>query len=329
MRAVVFHRFGPPDVLELCEVDTPTPKDDEVRIRVNATTVTAAECGMRRGEPYWGRAIIGFTGPRKRFRTLGNELAGVIDAVGKRVTRFEEGDRVFGFAGFNPGANADYMCLPETASLAIAPRNKTDEECAAAVDGASTALHFLRDMGNLQAGQRLLVIGASGSIGTYAIQLGKHFGAHVTGVCSTANLELVASLGADAVVDYTAEDFTRRDDTYDVVFDTVGASSFSACRRSLAPRGVFLPTVITLRNVLQSLWSRLFGAQRVVGGMSVEKNEALLFIRDLLEADELRIVIDRAYPLEEIVEAHRHVDTGHKKGNVVITLNGAVQVGAG
>lgn len=324
MRAVVFRRFGPPDVLELCDVDTPTPKDHEVRIRVSATTVTAAECGMRRGEPYWGRAIIGFTRPRKRFRILGNELVGEIDAVGKQVTRFKEGDRVFGFAGFNPGANADYMCLPQTASLAIAPRNTADETCAAAVDGASTALHFLRDMAHLQAGQKLLVVGASGSIGTYAIQLGKYFGAHVTGVCSTANLDLVASLGADDVVDYTQEDFTSRGHTYDIVFDTVGASSFAACRPSLAPRGVFLPTVITFRNVMQSLWSRWFGAQRVVGGMSVEKNEALVFIRERLEANELRVVIDRSYPLEQVVDAHRHVDTGHKRGNVVITLNGSV-----
>lgn len=321
MRAVVYREFGPPEVLQLTEFERPTPKKHEVLIRIRATTVTSAECAMRRGEPLWGRVIIGFAKPRKRFRTLGNELAGVVEAVGAGVRRFREGDEVFGFAGWNIGANADYMCLPEKASLAIKPANKTFEESAAAVDGASTALFFLKDKAHLRAGQRVLIVGASGSIGTFAVQLAKLLGAHVTGVCSTTNLDLVRSLGADEVVDYTEEDFARRGETYDVVFDTVGKSSFSHARVALTRHGVFLPTAISVRNVLESLWTPIFGTRRVIGGMSVEKNEALLFLRDLLEGDELRVVIERRYPLEQLVEAHRHVDGGHKKGNVVVTLD--------
>ncbi len=320
MRAVVYRQFGSPDVLEHTEVDDPTPRAHEVRIRVRATTVTTAECGMRRGEPLWGRVLIGFTGPRKRYRILGTELAGEVDAVGERVTRFAKGDKVFGFAGFNIGANAEYICLPETASLAIKPRNKTFEESAAAVDGASTALYFLRDKAGIREGHRVLVIGASGSIGTYAVQLAKHFGAHVTGVCSAANLELVTSLGADAVVDYTKEDFRSDAQTYDIVFDTVGKSSFSACKGSLRPGGIYLPTVFSLENLLQGLWTPVVGSKKVIGGMSVEKNEALVFLRELIEADRLQIVIDRSYALDGIVDAHRYVDRGHKRGNVVITV---------
>lgn len=320
MRAVVYHRFGPPEVLGLCELDTPIPGPEEVRIRVRATTVTAAESAMRRGEPLWGRILIGFLGPRRRFRILGTELSGEIDAVGERVTRFSPGEEVSGFAGFRIGANADYICLPQTASLAPKPRNKSHEEAAAAVDGASTALHFLRDRARLQPGQHVLIVGASGSIGTYAVQLAKHLGAEVTGVCSTRNLELVRSLGADHVIDYTRQDPGRGEGAYDVVFDTVGKASFRACRRVMRPGSVYLSTVPTLGNVLQQLWTPWLGTRRVVGGMSIEKREALLYLRELIEADELQIVIDRRYPLESIVEAHRYVDGGHKRGNVVISL---------
>ncbi len=320
MRSIVFRKFGPPEVLRLIEVDEPVPDRKQVRIRIHATTVTAAEAAMRRGEPLWGRAIIGFTGPRKRFQTLGSEFAGVVDAIGGEVTRFKEGDEVFGFAGFNIGANADCLCLPEGASLAIKPHNKTYGESAAAVDGATTAFFFLQDKAKLRAGQRVLIIGASGSVGTFAVQVAKRLGAHVTGVCGTSNLELVRSLGADEVIDYSQEDFARSGDTWDIIFDTVGASSFAASRPALTQRGIFLPTVISVRGMFESLWTPLLSAKRVVGGMSVDKNGALVWLRELLEDDALRTVIDRRFPLEQIVEAHRLVDTRHKKGNVVVDL---------
>ena len=319
MKAVVYTRFGPPEVLTIEDVAKPTPKADEVLVRVHATTVTSAEAAMRRGEPLWGRVILGFFRPRKRMRTLGTELAGVIESVGESVTRFRPGDEVFGFAGFNIGANAEYMRLPERGSLALKPRNKTFEEAAAAVDGASTALYFLRDKAGIRRAQRVLVIGASGSIGTYAVQLARHFGAHVTAVCSTGNAELVRSLGAHEVVDYTREDFTHNGDTYDIVFDTAGKSSFARCRGSLTPTGCYLPTT-GLYNYVLSAWTRVRGGKRVRTGMSVDKRDALEFLRPLIEAGELRIVIDRRYEIDDIVEAHRYVDTGRKRGNVVVTV---------
>jgi NADPH2:quinone reductase len=316
----MFRQFGAPSVLELCEVAQPEPRSGEVRIQVHATTVTSAECAMRRGEPWWGRALIGFWRPRRRFRVLGTELAGVVDAVGRGVTRFAVRDRVFGFAGFRIGANAEFICLPESASLALMPADLSFEEAAAAVDGASTALYFVRDLAGLSQGQSLLVVGASGSVGTYAVQLARRLGATVTGVCSTANVELVRSLGAHHVIDYTVEDPTGKQEAYDVVFDTVGKCSFAASKRALKPGGVYLSTVISLAGLLRQLWTRWFGTRRVLNGMSVEKNEALVTIRQLIESGELTIVVDRRYPLERIAEAHRYVDTGRKRGNVVITV---------
>ena len=319
MRAAVFTRFGPPDVLGVREVDRPSPKDHEVLIRVRATTVTSAESGMRQGRPLWGRAIIGFIAPRKRIRTLGIELAGEVAAVGKDVTRFRPGDRVFGFTGFGAGANAEYTCMRERGSLALMPDNTTFEQAAAAVDGSSTALYFLRDKAGIQSGQRVLVIGAAGSIGTYAVQLAKHFGAHVTGVCSGRNVDLVRSLGADEVIDYTTTDFTQGGQRYDIVFDTVGKSSFRRCRRVLTGTGLYLPTT-GLANMVWAATSAVTGGPKVKTGMSVEKKDALAFLRDLIGAGQLRVVIDRTYPLEEIAEAHRYVDQGRKRGNVVVTI---------
>ena len=322
MRAAVYTRFGPPEVLELRDIPKPAPAHDEVLVRVHATTVTSAEAAMRRGEPLWGRVVIGVFRPRRRMRVLGIELAGVIESVGAAVTRFAPGDEVFGFAGFSIGANAEYMCLRETASLALKPVDKSFEESAAAVDGASTALFFLRDKARIRAGQRVLVIGASGSIGTYAVQLARHFGAEVTGVCSTANVELVASLGAHRVVDYTREDFTKSGETWDIVFDTVGKSSFSRCKGVLGDRGCFVATT-GLHNYVLAAWTRLWGGKRVITGMSVDKRAALPLLRELIEAGALRIVIDRRYTLDEIVEAHRYVDSGRKRGNVVVTVQSA------
>jgi NADPH:quinone reductase-like Zn-dependent oxidoreductase len=305
MKAVVYTRFGPPEVLELRDVPKPNPARQEVLIRIHATTVTSAEAAMRRGQPLWGRVIIGFFRPRKRMRVLGIELAGVIEAVGAAVTRFAPGDEVFGFAGFAIGANAEYMCMLE--------------ESAAAVDGASTALFFLRDKVGVYAGQRVLVIGAAGSIGTYAVQLARMFGAEVTGVCSTRNIDLVTSLGADRVIDYTREDFTKLGQTWDVVFDTVGKSSFARCNGALTPTGCYVATT-GLFNYALAAWTRLRGGKRVLTGMSVDKRDALEVLRPLLESGALRIVIDRRYTLEQIVEAHRYVDTGRKRGNVVLSV---------
>lgn len=319
MKAIVYERFGSPEVLEIREVPTPMPRDDEVLIRIRATTVTAAEAAMRRGRPLWGRIVIGLTRPRKRMRTLGTELAGVIAEVGGDVTGFRVGDEVFGFTGFRIGANADYLCLRETASLCTKPTNISFEEAAAAVDGASTALFFLRDKAEIRPGDRVLVVGASGSIGTFAVQLARHFGADVTGVCSTRNVELVASLGAHRVIDYTRGDFIQANAAYDIVFDTVGASSFAACRRALASGGRYVATT-GLVNYLYAIATRVRGGKRVVTGMSVDKVDALPFLRSLIETAQLRIVIDRTYAFSEIVEAHRHVDSGRKRGNVVVQV---------
>lgn len=319
MKAIVYERYGPPQVFQLKEVEKPVAKDNEVLIRVYATTVTAADCSMRKGEPLWGRILLGFRKPRKRYRIPGFELAGEIEAVGKNVKRFRKGDQVFGFAGFGTSTYAEYKCMPEEGSLAVKPSNKTYEEAAAAVDGASTALFFLKEKAHIRHGQKVLIIGASGSIGTFAVQLAKYFGTEVTGVCSTTNLALVKSLGADKAIDYTQEDFTQNGETYDIIFDTVGKSSFSRCKGSLKENGYYLPAT-GLKNYFLMLWTSIVGSKKVISGMSVEKNEALIFIKELIEAEKLKIVIDRYYPLEKIAEAHQYVEKGHKKGNVVVKL---------
>jgi NADPH:quinone reductase-like Zn-dependent oxidoreductase len=302
-------------------VDKPIPslRPGDVLIKVHATTVTSADTAMRRGEPLWGRVILGLRRPRSKLRTLGLEVAGVVERVGADVTRFQRGDEVSGFTGFAVGAHADYVRIPATGSLAPKPSNLTFPEAAAAVDGATTALFFLRDKAEVRAGQRVLVNGASGSIGTYAVQLAKHLGAHVTAVCGPNNVDLVKSLGADEVIDHTVRDFTADQDAYDVVFDTVTKSSFAAARRSLRANGKYIPTT-GLANNLWALWTRLRGGKRVVVGMSVNKHTTLPVISSLIEAGKLRVVIDRTYPLAEIAEAHRYVDAGHKRGNVVVTV---------
>lgn len=315
----MFDRYGPPDVLTQVDLPTPVPRADQVLVRVHATTVTSAECGMRRGEPRWGRVVIGLRRPRRGIRVLGLEFAGEVTAVGSAACRFRVGDRVFGFTGFGVGANAEYKSLSERASMTTMPANVTYAQAAATVDGFTTAWHFLHDLAELQPGQRVLVIGASGSIGAYAIQLAKHLGAVAHGVCSGRNVKLVESLGAERVFDYTVEDFTVSGERYDAVFDTVGRSSFARCRPVLAPRGCYLPTTGMVNNVL-AVRTAVTGGRRVRTGMSVRKHAALAALRDLLSEERLQIVIDRSYPLAEIVEAHRYVDSGHKVGNVVITI---------
>jgi NADPH:quinone reductase-like Zn-dependent oxidoreductase len=320
MKAVVWRDYGPPEALRLAEVPKPVPRDDEVLIRVTAGTVTAADAMMRRGQSLMGRAVIGLTRPRRRYRIPGLELAGEVESTGRAVSRFRAGDRVFGFTGFHLGAHAAYVCLPERGSLAIKPANITDAEAAALADGASTALYFLADKVHLHAGQKLLVIGAAGSVGSYAVQLARHLGAEVTGTCSAPNAELVRSLGADRVIDHTQENVPDSN-SYDVIFDAVGRSSFPRCRNSLSADGCYVTTAVGVAPITRSLTTRLGGGRRVVWGMSVDKTHALRVLADLAERGEIRPVLDRSYPLEQIARAHRYVDQGHKRGNVILTVD--------
>jgi len=320
MRAAVYSRFGPPEVLAIRTLLRPTPSADQVLVRVRATTVTAACTMMRRGDTVMARVVLGPFAPRKRFQVAGIEFAGTLERVGPSVRAWRPGDRVFGFAGFNAGAYGQYLCIPATASLAKMPEELDFAEAASLVDGPTTALFFLENLARVRRGERVLVIGASGSVGGAAVQVAASLGALVTGVTSTANLELVRSLGAGAVIDYTREDFKMTDQSYDIIFDAVTKSSFSACKSVLAPGGRYLPTVPRLRDYLRMGWTKYFGDRRVVCGMSIEKRAALEAVKALVQRGALRPVIDRRYTLDQIAEAHRYVDTGRKKGNVVIDM---------
>ena len=318
MKAIVYTKYGAPEVLQLTEVEKPSPKDNEVLIKMFATTVTSGDCRMRRADPFLVRLIGGFFKPKNTI--LGVDMAGEIDEVGSAVTKFKKGDPVFGSSYPNFGCYAEYNCVPDNSVLIIKPTNITYEEAAAIFFGAHTALHFLRK-GNVQSGQKVLIYGASGSIGTYAIQLAKYFGAEVTGVCSTSNMEMVRSLGADNVIDDTKEDFTKNGEIYDIIFDTIGKSPFSDAIRSLDKKGCFLRAVhMSMKPILIGLWTTMTSSKKIIAGVAEEKVEDLIFIKKLIEEGNLKPVIDRRYPLEQTAEAHRYVDKGHKKGNVVITM---------
>ncbi len=320
MKAGVHSRYGPPDVvLRLVEVAKPVPKEDEVLIRIHATTVNRTDTAFLRAQPLINRFFTGLLRPRATI--LGNELAGEVEAVGKDVRSFKPGDQVFGLTKLHLGAHAEYVCLPEAAPITQKPATMGYEEAAAICDGATLAMGFIRTAG-LRAGQRVLINGASGSIGSAAVQLAKYYAAEVTAVCDTRHLDLVRSLGADAVIDYTVEDFTRRGQEYDAVFDTVGKSSFGRCRKLLKDDGVFLSSEFGFlwQNTLLALWPWKIGGKRVSFPNPEVNKKAVSLVKELVDAGRYEAVIDRRYPLDRIVEAFRYVETGQKTGNVVITI---------
>lgn len=322
MKAIVASQYGSPAVLQLKEVAKPAPKDNEILIRIHATTVNAGDSRMRSftvPRVLWlpARITLGFSKPKQPI--YGMELAGEVEAIGKNVTKFKPGDQVFASTLTHKfGAHAEYKCLPEDGIVAIKPKNIGYEQATTLPIGANTALHFLK-AGHIQPGQKVLVYGASGTVGTFAVQLAKLFGAEVTGVCSTRNVALVKSLGADHVIDYTCEDFTKNGQTYDIVFDTVGKTTFSQCKGVLKPNSYYLNTAIALLG-LQELWAAATSGKKIVGGTAPSSAEALTILAGYVAAGQLRPVIDRCYPLEQVAEAHRYVDRGHKQGSVVITV---------
>jgi NADPH2:quinone reductase len=275
---------------------------------------------MRRGDTILSRILLGLFSPVKKYQILGTEFSGTIEEAGSKVKTLKPGDEVYAFRGFGTGCYAQYKCMDENGSIALKPSNMDFPEAASVVDGATTALFFLKEKANIQKGQKVLVNGASGSVGSFAVQLAKYFGAEVTGVCGTKNIELVKSLGADKVVDYTKEDFAGTGDTYDIIFDTVGKSSFANCKKALKSNGKYVVTLMTFKVILQSLLSKFGNKKKVIFAMSLNKTEALNFIRTLIEEGKLKTIIDRQYSLEELPVAHEYVEKGHKKGNVVITV---------
>jgi NADPH:quinone reductase-like Zn-dependent oxidoreductase len=325
MKAVVYDRYGPPEVLRVENVERPVPSEDEVLVKIHATTVTRTDCGLRAGKPFPVRLFFGVRRPRQRI--LGTELAGEVEAVGASVSQFAVGDHVFGStSAFRFGTHAEFICMRESAPLAHKPAGMPFEEAAAVTDGAILALMCL-EAAHIHKGQKILVYGASGSIGTAGVQLARYFDADVSAVCSTKNIELVRSLGADRVIDYTKDDFTQNGETYDVIFDAVGMHSFSRCKGSLKRGGAYVATD-GFKNFIFALWTSRIGDKKALFPIPphyTKKN--VLFLKDLIEAGRYRAVIDRCYPLEEVLEATRYVETKHKTGNVVLTINRASREG--
>ncbi len=322
MKAMAFPRYGPPEVMAMADIEKPVPQENELLIRVHASTVTTAEIASLTGSPFIARLATGLFKPKQKV--LGVEVSGEIEAVGASVSRFTVGEQVFAYCGFN--GHAEYICMAEDGIVIRKPENVGHGEAAAAVDGMLTAIPFMRDKGDVQKGDQVLINGASGSIGTFAVQLGKYYGAHVTGVCSTGNVDLVKSIGADEVIDYKKEDFTSTGQTYDVIFDTVNKSSFGKCKGALTEGGVYLTTFPTLPVMVRRLVPGKKGRKRAVfhaAGLRKprEKIMDMVFIKDLLEQGKVRSVIDRTYPLEKVPEAYEYIEKGHKKGNVVIKVS--------
>lgn len=326
MKAIVCMKYGSPEVLEFRDVEKPFPKDGEILVKVAATSVTVADCRVRSftvPPSFWlpARLALGLTRPRRPI--LGVELAGTVESVGRHVKRFQAGDKVFAATLLGFGAYAEYKCLSEDGPVCIMPSNVGFTEAAVLPVGARTAMHYLKKAGigkGCKKGGKILVYGASGSVGSYAVQLARHFGAEVTGVCSTANLEMVKALGADTVIDYTREDFSTRAGNYDVVFEAVDKSDFAACMRVLKPDGTYVNITQPLPGPAM-IWEKLRTRRKILlGENSMETAEALMEIKDLVEADQLKAVIDRCYPFDKMIEAHHYVDQGHKKGNVAITV---------
>jgi len=323
MKAIVYHRYGSPDVLEIAEVPKPAPKDHEVLIRIYATTVTtgdwrARSLEMPTGFGALGRLFFGLLGPRKPI--LGTELSGIIDEVGKAVTLFEPGDEVFAFTGAKYGCHAEYRTMPEDGLMARRPSNLSFGEAAALSFGGTTALSFLRDKGAVRSGDKVLIVGASGGVGTAAVQIAKHFGATVTGVCSTANVDLVRSIGADHVIDYTQEDFALKGEAYNIILDTTGTTSFARCERMLKPGGRLLIVLGSLSQTLGLGRPPKASGKTVIAGVASERTEDMTYLAKIAEAGEFTPVVDRSYPLDSAAEAHAYVDTGRKRGNVVLTV---------
>jgi NADPH:quinone reductase-like Zn-dependent oxidoreductase len=330
MKAIVYTEYGPPGVLQLKEVEKPAPRDNEILIRNYATTVNIGDIWARNFKkitpskftmplPLWFPSRLYFGITRPRINILGNEFAGEIEEVGKDVKRFRKGDQVFGYRGQKMGANAEYLCMPEDGLVAIKPANMIYEEAATVPYGALTALSLLRKA-NIQCGQKVLINGASGSIGSAAVQLARYFGAEVTGVCGTPRMNFVKALGADKVIDYTREDFTKNGETYDLVFDILGKSSFSTCQNSLKRNGIYLLASFKMKQLFQMLWTSMRNGKKVICALSSESPEDLVLVKKLVEDGKIKSIIDRCYPLEQTAEAHRYVEKGYKTGSVIITM---------
>jgi len=329
MKAIVWTKYGPPDGLQLKEVEKPVPKDNQILIKIHATTITAGDCEMRRLElplmlSFPVRIYAGFLRP-KRIPILGQELAGEVEEVGANVSSYKVGDQVFGTTGFGFGANAEYICLPEKpddvqGTLAPKPTNLTYEEAAAVPTAGFEALHFLRKA-EIQPGKKVMIVGAGGSIGTFAIQLARHFGAEVTGVDSTEKMDMLRSIGANHVIDYTQDDFTRNGESYDLIIDVVGRRGVPRRLKLLKSDGYYFLAYAGFSHILLSIWTSMTSSKKFKIEASSQKREDLIFLKELLESGKLKSIVDRSYPLEQIPEAHRYVESGLKKGNVVITVS--------
>ncbi len=319
MKAVIITKYGPPEVLKLQEVEKPTINENQVLIKIHATSVTPMDYRMRSAKaPLWpiSRIMMGFWKPKQKIP--GNEFAGEIVEIGKKITKYKKGDKVFGFC---LNVYAEYCTASEKSNIELIPQTSSYNEGTSIAFGGVTALTFLKELANIQSGQKILINGASGGVGVFAVQLAKHFGAEITGVCSTKNVDLVLSLGADRVIDYTKDDFTKETEhKYDIIFDVVGKSSFSKCKKLLTEEGIYINIVPSYRLLIQMFWTSKVGKKKVITGMA-SVNDNLLLLKELIESKKLRVVIDKTYSLEQIVDAHAYAEKGHKVGSVVITLN--------